>query len=171
MTLGGGLSFFGPRYGWTCDTASAFELVLADGSIVEASEEQNADLFHALRGGSNNFGVITRIDLKTFEQGRLWTASIYNPLSTIDEQIKIFAKLAAAENYDEYASFITGFGYSQSRGLTVIDNELVYTKPVENPPYYKELLSLPSTYNSSAITDMTTLAQQGAKLLPPGIAR
>lgn len=171
LTLGGGISFFGPRYGWTCDTVSAFEVVLADGSIVEANDEKNSDLFHGLRGGSSNFGIVTRIDLKAFDQGRLWSASIYNPISTIDDQIKIFAKLTAPENYDEYASFITGFGYSQSQGLTVIDNELVYTKPVESPTYYEDFMSLPSIYNSSSITNMTTLAQQGAKFLPPGVAR
>lgn len=171
LTLGGGISYFGPRYGWTCNTASGFEVVLANGTIVEANEAQNADLFQGLRGGSNNFGVVTRIDLVTFDQGLLWSASIYNPISTIDDQAKIFAKLAAAENYDENASFITGFGYSQSQGLTIIDNELVYTKPVENPSYYEEFLSLPSLFSSSSLVNMTTLAQQGATLLPPGVAQ
>ena len=171
LTLGGGISYLGPRAGWTCTTVSAFEVVLADGSIVEANEVQNTDLLYGLRGGSNNFGIVTRIDLKTFEQGLLWSASIYNPVSTIDEQVKIFANLTAANNYDENASFITGFGYSQVQGLKVIDNELVYMKPVENPPYYKDLLSLPSIFSKSSIVNMTTLAKQGASLLPPGIAR
>lgn len=171
LTLGGGISHFGPRHGWTCDTATAFEVVLADGSIVKADEEQNSDLFRGLRGGLNNFGIVTRIDFKTFEQGLVWHATTYNPLSTIDEQLKTFTDITTADNYDENASFITGFGYSQSKKLTIITNELVYTKPVENPPYYQEFLSLPSVYNSSAIVNMTTLSQQGARLLPPGVAR
>lgn len=41
LTLGGGISFeFGPCYGWTCDTASVFEAVLADVSVVEVNEKQ-----------------------------------------------------------------------------------------------------------------------------------
>jgi hypothetical protein len=168
LTLGGGISYFGPQYGWTCDTASAFEVVLADGSIVEANEEQNTDLFHGLRGGLNNFGIVTRIDLKTFDQGLLWTSIIYHPLSTIDEHAKIFANMTTASNYDEDASFIVGFGYSQSQGISVINNQLVYAKPVENPPYYQELLSLPSLMNTSSIVNMTTLSQQGAAQVPPG---
>ncbi|KAI1098022.1 putative oxidoreductase [Jackrogersella minutella] len=172
LTLGGGISYFGPRYGWTCNTASAFEIVLADGSIVEATEKQNSDLFHGLCGGSNNFGVVTRIDLKTFNQGPIWYGSTYNPLSTIDDQVRIYAKIVAAENYDENASFITGFGFSKSQGLTVITNELAYTKPVEGPPsYYEELLSLPSIYNSSSTVSAQTLAQNGASFLPPGANR
>ncbi|KAG8162865.1 hypothetical protein KVR01_007343 [Diaporthe batatas] len=171
LTLGGGLSHFGPRYGWTCDTVTAFEVVLADGSIIEANETHNKDLFRGLRGGSNNFGIVTRIDLKIFEQGPVWAATIYSPLSTIDDQIEIFAGLSAAENYDENASFITGFGYSQSRNLTVITNDLVYTKAVENPQYYKGFLDQPSIYSSSSLTNMTALSQQQASYLPPGVFR
>lgn len=171
LTLGGGLSYFGPRHGWTCDTTTAFEVVLADGSIVEASESQNTDLFRGLRGGSSNFGIVTRIDLKTFEQGAVWAATIYSPLSTVDDQIKIFAELSKAEDYDENASFFTGFGYSQSKNMTVVTNDLVYTKAVENPPYYQGFLDQPSFYNTSSLTKMTTLSKQKASYLPPGKSR
>lgn len=171
LTLGGGLSYFGPRYGWTCDTATAFEVVLANGSIVEASESQNTDLFCGLRGGSNNFGIVTRIDLKTFEQGFVWTATIYSPLSTVDDQIRIFAELSKAEDYDENASFFLGFGYSQSKDMTVVTNDLVYTKAVDNPPYYQGFLDQPSFFRKSSLTNMTTLSKEKANYLPPGKSR
>ncbi|KAJ0123761.1 hypothetical protein J7T55_012230 [Diaporthe amygdali] len=171
LTLGGGLSHFSPRYGWTCDTATAFEIVLADGSIVEASEVQNKDLFRGLRGGANNFGIVTRVDLRTFKQGPVWAATIYSPLSTVDDQIKIFANLLAAEDYDENASFFTGFGYSQTNKMTVVVNNLVYTKAVENPSYYQGFLDQPSIYSSSSLTNMTALTQQQASFLPPGMSR
>lgn len=173
LTVGGGISHHGPRYGWTCDTVIAFEVVLADGSIVEASEEQNVDLFHGLRGGSNNFGIVTRIDLKAFSQGSIWASSIYSPVSAIDDAVATFTKLTAAETYDENASIILGFGYSQSRNLTVIDNELVYTKPQGegDPPYFEDFLNLPSIFKSSSIVTMTARAQQAASSLPPGAAQ
>lgn len=171
LTLGGGLSYFGPRYGWTCDTAIVFEVVLADGSIVEASESQNTDLFHGLRGGSSNFGIVTRIDLKTFKQEAIWAATIYSPLLTVDDQIRIFTELSEAEDYDENASFITGFGYSQSKNMTVVTNDLVYTKAVENPPYYQGFLDQPCLYKTSSLTNMTTLSKGKANYLPPGKSR
>lgn len=171
LTLGGGISHLGPQYGWTCNTALAFEVVLADGSIVEASENQQSDLFYGLRGGLNNFGIVTLVTLKTFDQGRLWTSTTYHPLSTLDDHARIFSNITAPDNYDENASFITSFGYSQSGGLSVISNQLVYAKPVENPSYYQDLLSLPSIFQSSSIADMTTLAQQAAQLLPSGEGR
>lgn len=171
LTLGGGLSHFGPRHGWTCDTVTSFEVILADGSIVEANEVQNKDLLRGLRGGSSNFGIVTRIDLKTFEQGPVWAATIYSPLSTVDDQIKTFVNLSKAENYDENASFFTGFGYSQSKNMTVVTNDLVYTKAVENPPYYQGFLDQPSFYSASSVTNMTALSRQKASYLPPGKSR
>ncbi|KAF3760403.1 FAD-binding domain-containing protein, partial [Cryphonectria parasitica EP155] len=175
LTLGGGLSYFGPRYGWTCTTASSFELVLANGSIVEANEESNTDLFYGLRGGSNNFGVVTRIVLKAFEQdqGLVWAGTVYSPLSTIDAQIETYVNLSAAETYDENASFITGLGYSQSSNLTVVTNDLVYTKPSGDgaPSLYQGFLDQPSLVSTTAIVNMSTLSQQQAAYLPPGVAQ
>jgi FAD/FMN-containing dehydrogenase len=56
LTLGGGISSFSLRYGWTCDTVKNIEIVLADGKVTNANEQENSDLLHALRGASNNFG-------------------------------------------------------------------------------------------------------------------
>lgn len=67
LLVGGGISYFSSKHGWSCDTVVAYEVVLADGSIVEATAAgAHADLFWALRGGHNNFGIVTRFDLKTF---------------------------------------------------------------------------------------------------------
>lgn len=53
---GSGVSYTSPRYGWTCDTVSQFEIVLADGSITQVEANSNSDLAWALKGGVNNFG-------------------------------------------------------------------------------------------------------------------
>ncbi|RYP74051.1 hypothetical protein DL771_003240 [Monosporascus sp. 5C6A] len=55
--LGGGNTFFSCRQGFACDQVVNFEVVLADGSIVEANATTNPDLFQVLKGGSNNFGI------------------------------------------------------------------------------------------------------------------
>ncbi len=60
LTLGGGLGFNDRKWGMTCDRLAETRLVLADGSLVRASERENADLFWACRGGAGgNFGINT----------------------------------------------------------------------------------------------------------------
>lgn len=111
LTLGGGISYFSPRYGWTCDSVMGLEIVLANGSIARASRERNPELLHALRGGGNNFGVVTRIAFKTFTQGPVWSANLYYPLLTAEDQIREIVHITSANEYDEHASFTTTFGY------------------------------------------------------------
>ncbi|KAK8124367.1 oxidoreductase [Apiospora kogelbergensis] len=59
LAIGGGISYLGPRHGWTCDTVVNFEVVTANGSVVNANRRENPDLRWALCGGGNSFGVVT----------------------------------------------------------------------------------------------------------------
>ena len=80
LTLGGGISYFSGTYGWACDNVRNFEVVTSSGAIINASPTTNTDLYWALRGGGgSNFGVVTRFDLVTFDQGNLWASSRIYP--------------------------------------------------------------------------------------------
>lgn len=60
---GGGYSFHSNAAGFGCDNVRNFEIVLANGTVVNANADENADLWRAQKGGSGNFGFITRVDL------------------------------------------------------------------------------------------------------------
>ncbi|KAK3297312.1 uncharacterized protein B0H64DRAFT_391891 [Chaetomium fimeti] len=80
LTLGGGISYFSGMRGWACDNVRNYEVVLASGDVVNASPAENEDLYWALRGGGgSNFGIVTRFDLVSFEQGDLWASSNVYP--------------------------------------------------------------------------------------------
>ncbi|RMZ45315.1 hypothetical protein AFCA_010756 [Aspergillus flavus] len=158
LTTGGGISYFSPRYGWTCDTVTNFEVVLANGTIVNANEHENPELLIALRGGSNNFGVVTRVDLKTFEQGPIWGGTVYHSVDTYQEQLEAFAGVNSAGGYDEYASLITSFGYS-AQGKAVV-NSIVYTKAEENPVVYRPFMAIPKLYSTVRIAGLHEIAME-----------
>ncbi|KAK4236591.1 hypothetical protein C8A03DRAFT_35490 [Achaetomium macrosporum] len=162
LTTGGGYSFMSPRYGWTCDTASSFQVVLADGSIVEANADENSDLWWALRGGGNNFGVVTAITMETFEQGKIWGGNVYHLLSTIDDQLKAFVDFNSADGYDENASLITSFGYATGQGAAIA-NCIEYIKAEENPAVFAPLMKIPSLFSNVRLDSVSNICLgQGA---------
>jgi FAD/FMN-containing dehydrogenase len=72
LVLGGGISFFSNKVGWACDNVAAYELVTASGLVVTATPKDFPDLYWALRGGGNNFGIVTNFKLDAFPLGKMW---------------------------------------------------------------------------------------------------
>jgi len=62
FTLGGGILYFSNRMGFACDAIVNFEVVFANGSIVNANRTSNPDLWSTFKGGSSNFCIVTRFD-------------------------------------------------------------------------------------------------------------
>jgi FAD/FMN-containing dehydrogenase len=58
-TLGGGLGLLSRRYGYAADHVRSIDVVTADARLHHVTAESDPDLFRALRGGRDNFGVVT----------------------------------------------------------------------------------------------------------------
>jgi FAD/FMN-containing dehydrogenase len=69
LTLGGGFGWLTRKYGMTVDNLVSVDAVTAEGKRIRVSENENADLFWAIRGGGGNFGIVTQFEFKLHEVG------------------------------------------------------------------------------------------------------
>ena len=97
LTLGGGYGWLTGKYGLSIDCLAEAQLVLANGQIVRASESENSDLFWAVCGAGQNFGVATEFVLRAYPQGEIWCG-----LVMFDTQPETISKIVDVIN-DIYA--------------------------------------------------------------------
>jgi FAD/FMN-containing dehydrogenase len=97
FTTGGGYGWTSSRYGLACDNLIAAQVVLADGSLVTASEEQHADLFWGIRGGGGNFGVVTEFTFRLHPLGPIVFAGLMLfPIDRAAEVVRAWRDFADA---------------------------------------------------------------------------
>jgi FAD/FMN-containing dehydrogenase len=95
LTLGGGYGWLRRTYGLSCDNVLAYEVVTADGRVVNASADENSDLYWALRGGGGNFGIVTRFTFKLHPVGPIVAfAGVFYPSEDAETVLRGFREYA-----------------------------------------------------------------------------
>jgi hypothetical protein len=136
---------------------------MADGKIINANISSNPDLYWALKGGGNNFGVVTKIHLKTFQMGKMWGGiRLHGSYLTTNLSTRIFK---AFENFgntlqDPDAHLIISSTYEGSIGLTAWTVSPFYAKPVKDPPVFKEFLDIRPAISTSRIDSISSFAKE-----------
>jgi FAD/FMN-containing dehydrogenase len=96
LTLGGGFGWLSRKYGMTIDNLESAEVVTASGTLVRASATEHTDLFWALRGGSGNFGVVTRFEFRLHPVGpEVLSGLIVYPISEATSVLRQYRDFAA----------------------------------------------------------------------------
>lgn len=158
LTLGGGISYFSNEYGWACDNVASFELVTASGAIVTASPQSYADLYWSLRGGGNNFGIVTKFELETIPQGLIWGGARLHLEDEFDALIDAFYNLGTNAPEDPAAAQILSFAYAQ--GTKLASSELEYAKPVANASIFSEYLAIPAIQDGTMVRTLSNATLQ-----------
>jgi FAD/FMN-containing dehydrogenase len=95
-TLGGGLSWFGRKYGWACNRVSAIELVTADGEARTVDAATHPDLFWALRGGGGGYAVVTALHVELVPVSEAYAGALLFPPELAAEGIRAYRDWAAS---------------------------------------------------------------------------
>ncbi len=96
LTLGGGVGWLMPKYGMAMDNLVSAEIVTADGQILTVSDDENADLFWAVRGAGANFGVVSSFEFDAHPQISIYGGLVAFDLSDALEVLRAFRAEAEA---------------------------------------------------------------------------
>ncbi|KFY69248.1 hypothetical protein V498_10504 [Pseudogymnoascus sp. VKM F-4517 (FW-2822)] len=169
LTLGGGISFFSARYGWACDNVNNFQVVFADGSIHDVNRKTYPDLFQALKGGGNNFGIVTRFDLATYPQGDMWGGLVQYTEEKLEIFIDALSYFGDRQAEDPDCAAIVSFIYYQAYGINLVNLNLESAKPVVNPALLKNFTDVPSPLKTTMrLTTLSNITDEMAAGTPAG---
>jgi FAD/FMN-containing dehydrogenase len=139
LALGSGSGWLERAFGFVCDNLLEAQVVTADGRVVTASEQENADLFWGLRGGGGNFGVVTEIRLRVRPLGPIVLGGmLLFPAAMAGELVRFYRDFMATAP-DEVGcglAFITAppedFVPEPVRGQPVVGIVCLYAGSVED---------------------------------------
>ncbi|EJD49108.1 FAD-binding domain-containing protein [Auricularia subglabra TFB-10046 SS5] len=155
FTLGGGkpgYSWKSNQYGLAIDTLTGVNIVLPNGTLAAANQSHNQDLFFSLKGGFNNYGVVTELIFRTVPQDKVWAGRINyatNQLPLLTAAIARFER----ENVDPRAAIVAGIAALPNVTSGILNPatgnlQLFYDGP--NPPasVFSEFLAIPAMSNT-----------------------
>ncbi len=147
-----GISYFSSIYGLACDNVISYELVTATGVVINVSKTSFPDLFWALRGGGNNFGIVTQFKVNAVPRApTMWGGSRTYLESEYPALLKAYYNLGMNGKKDGKAHQILSFAtFEGSPPIALL--ELEYADPVANATILEEFNAI-----SGAISDQTAI--------------
>jgi delta24-sterol reductase len=121
ITVGGGIqggagesSSF--RYGCFNQICTRYEMILADGRVIEATAKHNADLFYGTAGSFGTLGIITAADIQLVP-AKKYVQLTYLPVKSFQEAVEVL-KRTSTQDYD----YIDGIMFGADHGVIIVGN-------------------------------------------------
>src|SRR5438093_2278340 len=109
LTLGGGMGRLMRRHGLTIDNLRSVDLVIADGRLVRASDEENPELFWGMRGAGANFGVVTSFEFRLHPVGpEIVRGTVIHLVDRANELAALFREFVESSPDEVMATFAVG---------------------------------------------------------------
>ncbi|KAF3939150.1 hypothetical protein ABW19_dt0205784 [Dactylella cylindrospora] len=171
LVLGGGISFQGSEYGFSCDNVVNFQIVTGDGLIRNANATSNSDLFWALKGGGNRFGIVTAIDIKTYPLSKVFGGTITYLISSLPQvlaQVDVFHREERDPKTSLILNIIDGVDVGAGQFITLV---LYYGVPAFSPPeIFRPFYNIPGIVsNTIATQSFSKFVPLDGVGLPPGV--
>jgi FAD/FMN-containing dehydrogenase len=92
-SLGGGIGWLARKHGMQANAVRAIEVVTADGQLHRVDDDNEPDLFWALRGGNGNFGIVTALEFEVYPVRELYSGALFFPVERTREVIDTWAQV------------------------------------------------------------------------------
>ncbi|CAF1344695.1 unnamed protein product, partial [Adineta ricciae] len=141
FTLGGGYSWKSNQFGLAIDNVIGYELVTPNGTIVDVTNNSYPDLFFGLKGGFNNFGIVTNFRLRAHPQTQVYGGLlVYIDERRFDDVLKAVMDFRD-NNKDPKAQALVSF--THQTGLITFDITLFYDAPRAPDDTFKKFTNIP----------------------------
>lgn len=119
LPLLGGYPFTSKTPGFGANSVFNYEVVLSDGTIVEANADSHSDLFWALKLAGTNYGIITRFDMNADASTEIWGAVGLYP-STEQTRAEIFPAFEEYSRRSDNTDLFISVGHLKAMGKNMI---------------------------------------------------
>ncbi|KAH9017325.1 FAD-binding domain-containing protein [Lactarius deliciosus] len=166
LTLGGGYSFTSNQYGLTIDNMERYELVLPNGTITNVTES-NKDLWFALRGGGNNFGIVTKFTYKAVPQGQVWGGTLNYNVDQLD--LVKEAVLKFQQKNDTKAALNVPVIYTPAGAISAAI--VFYNAPTPAPGIFDDFLAISTSQSDVKTRSFVDMFNSLSFINPPKTVR
>ncbi|KAJ5741338.1 hypothetical protein N7533_010747 [Penicillium manginii] len=165
LSLIGGFHYFNSKYGYAMDNVVSYDVVLGNGTQITAKKSSHKDLFWALKGGANNYGLVTKFTLRTYDMPKVSTTiQVYNE-SGIPDFLNAVCDMALLDEKDPIAAgMVASVQYNATTKVTsasVLGVQEGISKP---PSQFANFSAIPAT---TRINNVTTMKQWATDLDSP----
>lgn len=176
LAVGGGQSLFQASKGWVVDNILRYEIVLANGTAINASQTCHPDLFKALKGGNTNFGIVTNVDIAAFDFDVMWGGEVLLNLTgpetsrsdMLDRLSKATVDFIANNEKDLDTGLQVVTSYLRNKAQ-VTDLALTNVANIAKPASLDQFLSIPNKFmDTTRHTSLATIAHQTSVAVPKG---
>lgn len=147
LVLGGGLGWLMGRFGLACDNLVSATVLLADGTIVEASEQENSDLLWALRGGGGGFGIVLEFTLQAFPLRKVFCGATIFKISDASRVLEAYAEFVEAASDDLTLDCVLSTDTGGSKRIAI--DGCFAGKNISSDPIIDSIVNMPGSISSN----------------------